>query len=128
MTPIFLDLTDVLEIHESRIQLYGGSRGLRDLGLLQSALAQPSAGFGGELFHKDLFEMAAAYFFHIARNHAFIDGNKRTALACCLVFLSFNEIDIEAESAELEELTVAIAEGRKEKSEIADFLRSHQNL
>jgi death on curing protein len=67
-------------------------------------------------------------FFHIARNHAFIDGNKRTALACCLVFLSFNEIDIEAESAELEELTVAIAEGRKEKSEIADFLRSHQSL
>jgi hypothetical protein len=59
-------------------------------------------------------------------NHAFIDGNKRTALACCLVFLSFNDIDIEAEPAELEELTVATAEGRKEKFEIADFLRSHQ--
>lgn len=71
--PRFLDLADVLEIHETRIKLYGGSLGLRDLGLLQSALAQPEAGFGGELFHKDLFEMAAAYLFHISRNHAFVD-------------------------------------------------------
>lgn len=111
MTPRFLTLADVLEIHESRIKLYGGSLGLRDLGLLQSAMAQPASGLPGEFFHKDLFEMTAAYLFHISRNHAFVDGNKRTALACCLVFLSFNGIDIEAESAELEELTVATAKG-----------------
>lgn len=123
----FLDLADVLEIHESRIELYGGSSGVRDLGLLQSAIAQPAAGFGGEFFHNDLFEMAAAYLFHISRNHAFIDGNKRTALACCLVFLSLHEIDIEADPTDLEELTVATAEGRREKSEIAHFLRSHQS-
>lgn len=72
-----------------------GSQGLRDLGLLQSALAQPEAGFGGELFHKDLFEMAAAYLFHISRNHAFVDGNKRMALAGCLLFLSINDVEIE---------------------------------
>lgn len=125
--PRFLDLADVLEIHETRIELYGGSHGLRDLGLLQSALAQPEAGFGGELFHKDLFEMAAAYLFHISRNHAFVDGNKRTALACCLLFLSINDVEIEADPTELEELTVATAEGNMGKSDIADFFRAHQN-
>jgi death on curing protein len=82
MTPRFLDLVEVLEIHESRIELYGGRPGVRDLGLLQSALAQPSAGFGGEYLHGNLYEMAAAYLFHVSRNHPFVDGNKRTALAC----------------------------------------------
>lgn len=125
--PRFLDLAEVLEVHETRIELYGGSHGLRDLGLLQSALAQPEAGFGGELFHKDLFEMAAAYLFHISRNHAFVDGNKRTALACCLLFLSINDVEIEADPLELEELTVATAEGHMAKTEIADFFRAHQN-
>lgn len=126
MMPRFLDLADVLEVHATRIELYGGSLGLRDLGLLQSALAQPESGFGGELFHKDLFEMAAAYLFHISRNHAFIDGNKRTALACCLLFLSLNDVEIEADSEELEELAVSTAEGKTQKDEIAEFLRSHQ--
>ncbi|MBX3074688.1 type II toxin-antitoxin system death-on-curing family toxin [Candidatus Obscuribacterales bacterium] len=125
--PRFLDLADVLEIHESRINLYGGSHGLRDLGLLQSALAQPEAGFGGELIHKDLFEMAAAYLFHISRNHAFVDGNNRTALACCLLFLSINDVEIEADPLELEELTLATVEGHMEKSDIADVLRAHHN-
>jgi death on curing protein len=78
MTPRFLDLVEVLEIHQSRIDRYGGSPGVRDLGLLQSAVAQSSAGFGGEFLHSDLYEMAAAYLFHVARNHPFIDGNKRT--------------------------------------------------
>ena len=63
MTLRFLELIEVLEIHQSRIDLYGGAHGLRDVGLLQSALAQPQAGFGGEPFHKDLYEMAAAYLF-----------------------------------------------------------------
>ena len=63
MTPVFLDLADVLEIHETRVQLYGGSPGLRDLSLLISAIEQPQAGFGGEYLHNDLFEMAAAYLF-----------------------------------------------------------------
>lgn len=68
-----------MEIYCNQIDLYGGAHGIRDLGLLQSALAMPSAGFGGEFFHIDIFEMAAAYAFHIAQNHPFLDGNKRTA-------------------------------------------------
>lgn len=119
----FLELIEVLEIHESRIDLYGGSRGIRDLGLLQSALAQPSAGFGEQYFHADLYEMAAAYLFHIAKNHPFVDGNKRTALACSLVFLSINKVEIDVDELELEELTVAAAQGRADKAAIADFFR-----
>ncbi len=69
--------------------------------------------------------MAAAYIFHLSRNHAFLDGNKRTALASSLVFLAFNGIEIEAESTELEELTVQAAQGLVEKNQIADFFRSH---
>lgn len=125
MIPRFLELADVLEIHESRIRLYGGSEGVRDLGLLQSALAQPSAGFSSEYLHKDLFEMAAAYLYHLVRNHPFADGNKRTALACCLVFLSFNGIDVDADPIELEEMTATAAEGKLTKLQIADFLRQN---
>ncbi len=125
MKPRFLELAEVLEIHQSRIQKYGGKDGIRDLGLLQSALAQPSAGFADKYFHTDLYEMAAAYLFHLSRNHPFLDGNKRTALACCLVFLAYNEIEIKTESAELEELTVQAAQGSIEKVQIADFLRKH---
>jgi len=97
MTLRFLELIEVLEIHQSRIDLYGGAHGLRDVGLLQSALAQPQAGFGGEPFHKDLYEMAAAYLFHLSQNHPFVDGNKRTALASCLVFLAFNRLELDVD-------------------------------
>ena len=73
----FLTLDDVLESHREQIRVYGGSEGLRDLGLLESAIAQPPAGFGGVPLHRDLYEMAAAYLFHLVQNHPFIDGNKR---------------------------------------------------
>jgi death-on-curing protein len=73
----FLDLLDVLEIHQSRIDAYGGASGIRELGLLESALAQPQSGFGDQYLHADIFEMAAAYLFHIVLNHPFVDGNKR---------------------------------------------------
>jgi death on curing protein len=125
MSPRFLDLAEVLEIHQSRICLYGGKEGIRDLSLLQSALAQPSAGFEGNYFHLDLYAMAAAYLFHISRNHPFIDGNKRTALACCLVFLAYNDIEIETESINLEELTMQAAQGFMNKDQIAKHLRSY---
>ncbi len=127
MNPRFLELAEVLEIHQSRIQLYGGQDGIRDLVLLQSALAQPSAGFAENYFHTNLYEMAAAYLFHLSRNHPFLDGNKRTALASCLVFLAYNKIEIEAQSVELEELTMQAAQGFIEKDKVADFLRGHAN-
>lgn len=79
-------LDDVLRIHDRQIEVFGGSTGVRDLGLLESALAQPQATFGGELLHPTLPEQAAAYLYHLAKNHPFIDGNKRTAFAVMDMF------------------------------------------
>jgi death-on-curing family protein len=86
MQPLFLDLDHVLRIHRSLIEAYGGIEGVRDIGLLHSAIAMPQASFGGEFLHKDFFEMAAAYLYHITQNHAFLDGNKRTGAATAIVF------------------------------------------
>src|SRR5205823_12525001 len=85
--PRFLLMEEVLGIHAHQIEMYGGSFGVRDAGSLLSAVAAPQASFAGELFQATVFEMAAAYLFHLARNHPFIDGNKRAALASALVFL-----------------------------------------
>ncbi len=78
MDSTFLTLDEVIEIHRDMIERYGGSFGIRDEGLLESAVAMPQAGFGEQYLHADVFEMAAAYLFHIVRNHPFVDGNKRT--------------------------------------------------
>ncbi|MDP1560230.1 MAG: type II toxin-antitoxin system death-on-curing family toxin, partial [Pirellulaceae bacterium] len=102
---------------------YGGGTGLRDIGLLESALAQPQASFDGEYLHHDVFEMAAAYLYHIVLNHPFVDGNKRVALASSLVFLEINGILIEASDDELVDLTVAAAMGENPKERIATFFR-----
>ncbi len=125
MLPVFLDLSQVLRIHRDQIRRYGGEPGIRDLGLLESALGMPAAGFGGRFLHQDLFEMAAAYLFHITRNHPFVDGNKRTGVVCALVFLELNDIEIHADNDELVELVVGVADGRRDKDAIADFLRRH---
>ena len=79
MSITFLTLDEVVHIHREQIELHGGSDGVRDIGLLESAIAMPAAGFGDEYLHKDIHEMAAAYLFHIVQNHPFIDGNGRTA-------------------------------------------------
>lgn len=85
--PQFLTPAEVLEIHQDQIMRYGGRGAVRDLQALLSALGVPQATFAGKYLHTDPFEMAAAYAFHLSRNHPFVDGNKRTALACALVFL-----------------------------------------
>ncbi len=121
--PTFLELLDVLEIHQSLIDLYGGQSGVRDISLLQSALAMPLSGLDGTYFHADLYEMAAAYLFHLIKNHPFVDGNKRTALGCALVFLDLNDIEVNADQEALYQMTISAAEGKLEKSEIAKFFR-----
>ena len=88
--PEFLDLDDVLELHRLSLAHYGGADGVRDIGLLESAIAQPSAAFADQFAHEGLYAMAAAYLYHIACNHPLIDGNKRTALLAGLVFLDLN--------------------------------------
>lgn len=123
MDPLFLGLEEVLGIHEDRIRKYGGSSGLRDLGLLQSALGTVQATFGGDFLHQTLFEMAAAYLFHICRNHPYVDGNKRTALACAIAFLYLSDVKLLAPQDELYDLVIGVAEGRVSKSEVAVFFQ-----
>ena len=100
MLPLFLDLDRVLRTHHSLIEAYGGAEGIRDVGLLHSAIAMPQASFGGAFLHKDLFEMAAAYLYHIVQNHPFLDGNKRTAVAAADVHLRLNGLELGGDSAE----------------------------
>jgi death-on-curing protein len=123
--PVFLTLDEVLAIHADQIRRYGGSHGVRDMGLLSSALAMPQASFGGEYLHTSLAEMAAAYLFHVAQNHPFVDGNKRAALASALAFIWLNDQRLEAGEDELTELVLSIAAGRVGKAEAAVFIRAH---
>ena len=125
MDPIFLALEEVLAIHEDRIRRYGGAFGVRDVALLQSAIGTVEATFEGSYLHGTLFEMAAAYLFHIARNHRFLDGNKRTALACALAFLSLNDIGINARPNSLYDLVIGIAAGKLTKADAAVFFQNH---
>jgi death-on-curing protein len=121
--PLFLTLDEVLGIHADQIRCYGGRPGLRDLGLLQSAVAMSETTFDGEFLHGTVFEMAAAYLFHLARNHPFVDGNKRTALMSALVFLGLNSQRLDAESGALYELVDGVAAGSVDKAEVSVFFR-----
>ena len=95
--PVFLDIDRVIRTHRSLIEAYGGVGGIRDAGLLHSAIAMPQASFGGHYLHADLFEMAAAYLYHIVQNHPFLDGNKRTGAASAIIFLAMNDCELEAD-------------------------------
>ena len=117
-------MSEVLTILQDQTRGYGGSYGLRDPALLSSALAMPSSSFEGKYLHQNLFEQAAAYAFHICQNHPFIDGNKRTALASALVFLSLNGIELDDPKEELYELMMKVAKGKAPKPEIAVKFRA----
>jgi death on curing protein len=123
MTPEFLDVDDVLDRHALQLEAYGGLEGVRDMGLLESAVAQPSMTLGGEFLHDGLFAMAAAYLYHIVRNHPFLDGNKRTGLDAATVFLDLNGFVIdEVANERLVDATLAVAEGRMTKDVLAALL------
>lgn len=121
----FLRIEDVLGIHEDQIERYGGASGLRDAGLLSSAVETARATFDGELLHTDVFAVAAAYMFHIVQNHPFTDGNKRTGAAAALVFLDMHAVEVEIDADALVAHVLGVAQGRVSKAEIADFLRRH---
>jgi death-on-curing protein len=120
----FLGLDEVLALHVDQIERYGGKEGVRDLGLLESAVAVAEASFGGDYLHATLPEMAAAYLFHIAQNHAFIDGNKRVAAAAMFMFLYLNDLELRCSEDELVELTLGVARGEITKAEVAVFVAS----
>lgn len=123
--PRFITLEECLAWHESALAEYGGLSGVRDITLLESALSMPRQGFGGSYAHVYPFEMAAAYAFHIAKNHPFADGNKRAALLCCGSFLRMNGWDLISVGTEAADAIVAMVEGRLNKSTLASWLESH---
>lgn len=125
MDPVFLELAEVVQIHRDQLDQYGGAEGLRDLGLLQSALAMPKAGVGEMYFHEDLCAMAAAYLFHIVQNHPFVDGNKRVGAVAAFVFLALNGIDLVAPEDEFEALVWGIAGGKLNKTDATLFFRKN---
>lgn len=122
-SPKFIEKADVLSIHSKQISRYGGSFGIRDEGLLDSAIYQPQATFGGELLHPTIFEQAAAYLFHITNNHAFIDGNKRTAFDVMVTFLNMNDYELNMSTEEAYELTIQVAENKLSKEELTVMLK-----
>ena len=111
----------VLALHEEQLTEHGGAAGVRDIGLLQSALARPEnlAAYGDP----DAAAVAAAYAFGIARNHPFTDGNKRTAAVSALLFLAHNGIGFQIGEAELVVMTLALAAGELTEDEVAAWLR-----
>jgi death-on-curing protein len=120
--PVFLTLAEVIEVHVDQIRRYGGQTGIRDLGLLESALAQPQASFSGEWLHKNLYAMAAAYAYHLCQNHPFLDGNKRTALATALVFLELNGVSVLDPRGRLKDAMFRMASGKMGKDEFTQLL------
>ena len=113
----------VLEVHAEAIARFGGSDGVREMPLLESAVAAPRASFAGKSPYADLAEVAAAYLYYLCKNHPFIDGNKRTALGAGLVFLRLNGVEPKADGPEWEDLTLAVADGRLDRDEATMRLR-----
>lgn len=109
---VHLSVDNVREIHAAVIDAFGGSGGVRDENLLESAVAAPQAGFGGESAFSDLIEIAAAYLFYLCRNHPFVDGNKRTAMTAAIVFLRLNGIEPPPDSPEWEQLIFDVASSK----------------
>ena len=113
----------VREIHAAAIDQFGGSAGLRDLALLESAVAAPQASFGGQSPYADCVEIAAAYLFYLCRNHPFVDGNKRVALGSCLVFLRLNGFEPAPDGPEWEALPLAVAASQLDRAQTTAGLR-----
>jgi death-on-curing protein len=121
--PRWLERDIVLDFHAEQLVLFGGPDGIRDLGLLESALARPQNKFAyGET---DLAALAAAYGFGIARNHPFVDGNKRTALASMIVFLNLNRLALDAPQEAASAIVLALAAGEIGEDVLARWIAGH---
>ncbi len=121
----FLTLDDVLELHEEMIRVTGGKYGIKDSGLLDSALAQPQMTFGGEDFYPTLAEKAAALAFSLIQNHPFNDGNKRTGHAAMVLFLDINGYDFADSLDEQERVILAVAASEMEREEFTEWVKAH---
>lgn len=119
----FLTVEQIIEIHDAFLEDHGGLPGIRDKGLLISAVEMPRASMFGEYLHKTIYDKAAAYLFHLVQNHPFNDGNKRTGALTTILFLEENGIKIAFSDESYEEFVINIAKGQKNKEEIAYFLK-----
>jgi death-on-curing protein len=120
---VHLTVEIVREMHTVAIKKFGGSDGVREESLLESAVAAPQASFGGKSPYKDLPEVAAAYLFYLCRNHPFVDGNKRAALGACLVFLLLNGIEPAPDNSEWAAWTLDVAASRLDREQATKRLR-----
>lgn len=123
--PRFVSIENALAWHAIAVYQYGGSHGIRDQAGLESALAMPRQSIGGEFAHEYPFGMAAAYAFHVVKNHPFTDGNKRAALACCAAFLRMNGWNLDSEGVRAADAILDLVENRLDKAGFADWLAQH---
>ncbi len=126
--PEFLTLDEVLELHQDQITHYGGDPGTRDPGLIDAAVAMPQQSFDGQFLHSDLFEMAAAYAFHLAESQAFADGNKRTGLAAAYAFLALNGYRLIETNDRLYQAMMAISRRDLDKAGLAAVFRGYATV
>lgn len=119
----YLTLEQVIEIHDAQLNIHGGLAGIRDKGLLISSIEIPKASMFGQDLHITIYDKAAAYLFHIVKNHPFNDGNKRTGAFTAILFLVLNGVKIAFSDEDYEEFVVQIAESKKFKEDIANFLK-----
>ena len=120
---VFITIEEVYRLHKGLIEEFGGIHGIRDEGLLDSAINTPKATFFEQYLHSDIYEMAAAYAYHIIKNHPFIDGNKRTGIGICVIFLGKNDIWLKMTQEEFYDLTIKIATSEISKEEVAEIFR-----
>ncbi len=121
----FLTLVEVVELHRQIIEQSGGALGIRDLGALESAMAQPRMTFGGEDLYPTLVDKAAVIGFSLVMNHPFIDGNKRIGHAVMEVFLVMNGWEIDAAVDEQEVIILSLASGELEREAFTQWLENH---
>lgn len=122
---VYLTAEQVLFIHYRLVSETGGEHGVRDLGLLESAVARPQATFDRQELYPDVFEKAAALMESLINNHPFVDGNKRTGIVCAILFLQQNAVSFSAKNADLEKFTLRVASSKAGRSEIAQWLKKH---
>ena len=122
---IFLTLEQILIIHEDQLERYGGSFGLRDLPLLESAIFRPQSSFGGEDLYVTIFDKAAAMMHSLLKNHAFVDGNKRTATVSTIMLLELNRYKLAVNQKELVEFAMHVENEALSLDEIASWLQKH---
>lgn len=121
----YLTAKDVLLLHNMAIDASGGSHGLRDLGLLESAVARPQASFDGEDLYPTIFLKAGALVHSLLRNHAFVDGNKRTSMFSAMTFLELNGYQFDAKQKEVVNYALKIENEKLSVEEISEWLKEH---